>query len=226
MTKHGPRTALRLRRYWMVVGLLMFVFTILFVVVEALGVPLLSDPAPWLDQGGVPAAVLGVGLLIADVFLPVPSSLVMIAHGALFGVLMGTALSLVGSIGAALLGVAIGRRGGGLLDRFVTTEERALADRLLARWGLLAIVITRPVPILAETVALLAGAARLPVGPVAFAAAAGALPGALLYALAGAISTRFHNTVLMFALVLLIAALFWLIGHRIEQRLRERVDAL
>jgi len=38
----------------------------LFFIVEAFGVPLLSDPTPWMKHGGVLAAGLGVGLLIAD----------------------------------------------------------------------------------------------------------------------------------------------------------------
>src|SRR6185436_4502816 len=104
-------------------------------------------PTPWLSHGGVFAAIFGVGLLIADVLLPVPSSLVMVAHGALCGVALGTFLSLLGSVGAALFGFAIGRRGGKLLERVVTQEERARADKLLARWGALAIVVTRPVPL-------------------------------------------------------------------------------
>src|SRR6185436_9370770 len=136
-------------------------FLMLFFIIEALGVPLLVDPTPWLSHGGVFAAIFGVGLLIADVVLPVPSSLVMVAHGALFGVAMGTFLSLLGSVGAALFGFALGRRGGRVLERLVTPAERARADYLLARWGALAIIVTRPVPLLAETVAIMAGASRM-----------------------------------------------------------------
>src|ERR1051325_8864098 len=127
-------------------------FLILFFAVEALGVSLLSDPTPWMKHGGLLAASLGVGLLVADVLLPVPSSLVMVAHGALFGVALGTLLSLLGSIGAALFGFAIGRRGGKLLERAVTSADRARANKMLARWGTLAVIVTRPVPLLAETV--------------------------------------------------------------------------
>jgi uncharacterized membrane protein YdjX (TVP38/TMEM64 family) len=115
--------------------------------VEALGIPLLTDPTPWMQHRGVLAAVVGVTLLIADVLLPVPSSLVMVAHGALFGVVLGTLLSLLGSIGAALFGFAIGRRGGKLLERVVTPAERVRADKMLARWGTLAVIVTRPVPL-------------------------------------------------------------------------------
>src|SRR5437763_10869108 len=144
-----------MKRYFLIVAGMMAFFLILFFVVEFLGIPLLTDPTPWMQHGGVLAASLGVGLLIADVLLPVPSSLVMVAHGALFGVVIGTLLSLLGSVGAALFGFAIGRRGGRLLTRVVSPEERARADYLLGRWGSLAIVVTRPIPVLAETVAIM-----------------------------------------------------------------------
>src|ERR1041385_1053005 len=124
-----------MKRYLLTVVALIGTFTILFVIVEALGVPVLSDPTPWMKHGGILAASIGVGLLIADVVLPVPSSIVMVAHGALFGVLWGTVLSLVGSVGAAMFGFAIGRRGGVLLERVVTQAERARASSILARWG-------------------------------------------------------------------------------------------
>lgn len=198
-------------------------FLVLFFVVEALGVPLLADPTPWMRHGGVAAAVLGVSLLIADVLLPVPSSLVMVAHGALFGVWIGTVLSLLGSVGAALFGFAIGRRGGKLLERIVSPEERARADQILARWGALAIVITRPIPLLAETVAIMAGASpSLSWGQMALAALVGSLPPALLYALTGAAVANFQSTALMFGVVLLVTGSFWLIGRLLEPYLNAR----
>ncbi len=203
----------RLTRYWAVTSLMLGLFLILFLLVEALGVPLLTDPSPWLERGGAIAALVGVGLLVADVALPVPSSLVMIAHGALFGVVVGTLLSLLGSVGAALVSFAVGRRGGPLLSRFVSTEERERADRLLSRWGALAIVVTRPVPLLAETVAILAGASPLGWGRTALAALAGSLPGALLYALTGALAASVQSGALVFGLVLFVAGLFWLVGR-------------
>src|SRR5258707_1040176 len=182
-----------MKRYVIIMGAMIAFFLILFLIVEALGVPLLTDPAPWLGHGGPVAAVVGVGLLIADVLLPVPSSLVMVAHGALFGVVGGTLLSLLGSVGAALFGFAIGRRGGSLLERLVTPSERARADDLLKRWGALAIIVTRPVPLLAETVAIIAGTSSLGWGRTTLAAIAGSLPPALLYAITGASVANLQN---------------------------------
>lgn len=204
-----------MRRYLMITGGVLAFFLCLFFLVEALGVPLLVDPAPWLNHGGVPAATLGVGLLVVDVLLPVPSSLVMVAHGSLFGVPGGTLLSLLGSTGAALSGFWIGRRGGGFLERLVTREERARANLLLDRWGTLAIIVTRPIPLLAETVAIMAGASPLGWGRAALAALAGSLPPALLYALTGAAVANFQSTSLMFAFVLLVTGIFWMVGRRV-----------
>jgi len=203
-------------------GVMIASFMLLFILAEASGLPLLTDPTPWMGRGGALAASLGVGLLVADVLLPVPSSLVMVAHGALFGVAAGTALSLAGSLGATLFGFAIGRRGGRVMERLVTPEERERADRLLRRWGALAIIVTRPVPLLAETVAIMAGTSSLGWWTVAGAALAGSLPPALLYAITGASVANLQNTTLVFGLVILIAAAFWAFGRWAEPYLGRR----
>ncbi|HVR96787.1 MAG TPA: VTT domain-containing protein [Thermoanaerobaculia bacterium] len=205
-----------MKRFWLLTGMMMAVFLALFGLAEALHVPLLTDPSPWLSRNHAAAALAGFGLLVGDVVLPVPSSLVMMAHGALFGVAGGTLLSLAGALGAGLFGFAIGRRGGPLYTRLVPEEERRRADALLREWGDLAIVVTRPIPILAETVAILAGASPLGWGRMTAATLAGSLPAALIYALTGAAAARLDNVALIFSLVLLVAGLFWVIGRRLR----------
>ena len=215
-----------MKRYLLIAVALIVCFTILFVIVEALHVPLLSDPTPWMKHGGVLAASVGVGLLIADVVLPVPSSLVMVAHGALFGVWWGTTLSLLGSLGAAVFAFAIGRRGGRLMERVVTPAERARAGNVLARWGTLAIIVTRPVPLLAETVAIMAGATSMTWRSLMVASVAGSLPPALLYALTGAAVANVQHTALMFGVVMLIAGLFWFAGKGFPAKAQRRKETL
>ncbi len=207
-------------RYWLFAGLVLALLLGLFAVVEALHVPLLTDPSPWLESGGPIAAVLGVGLLVGDVVLPVPSSLVMVANGAVFGFALGAALSLVGSVGATLVGFAIGRRGGPWAARLVPDAQRERAGQLVERWGALAIVVTRPLPLLADTAAILAGASPLGWGRAALASVLGSLPGALLYALAGATAASTGSLLLAFALAILFAGLLWLLG-----RWGERISA-
>jgi uncharacterized membrane protein YdjX (TVP38/TMEM64 family) len=162
------------------------VITLVFLVVDLLGIQVLVDPSPWMGRADVLAAAVGVGLLVGDVVLPVPSSLVMIANGALFGIAIGAALSFAGSRAGALIGFAIGRRGEVVVARFVAPDARARADRILERWGPLAIVLTRPLPILAETTIILAGASRLGWTKATIAMVIGILPIAILYAVIGA----------------------------------------
>ena len=90
-----------MKRYVTAAGLVLTGLLALFLIVEALDVPLLMDPTPWLERGGPVAALVGVLLLTVDVLLPGPLNVVMLANGALFGVAGGTLLSLVGSMGAA-----------------------------------------------------------------------------------------------------------------------------
>jgi uncharacterized membrane protein YdjX (TVP38/TMEM64 family) len=204
-----------MKRYWILTGIILAFFLAAFLAASAFHVHFLEDPTGWMKgKGGPLAAVAGVGLLVADVFLPVPSSLVMIAHGALFGVWIGSALSLAGSVGATLFGFWIGRRGGRTLERLVSHEEKLKADALLARWGALAILVTRPLPLLAETVAILAGASAMGWGKAALAGFLGCIPMAILYALTGATATGLGSDFLMFGLVILIAAIFWFAGKK------------
>jgi uncharacterized membrane protein YdjX (TVP38/TMEM64 family) len=201
-------------RYLLLVTGLMAAFLVAFAVVAAAGVPVLDDPRPWLAGGGAPAATLGVGLLVADVVLPVPSSLVMLANGALFGVVLGTVLSTVGGLGPTAAGYWLGRWGGSRLpDRVCPAAERERVAGFVRRWGVLAVIATRPVPILAETVAVVAGAERLGPWRTAAGALAGTLPAAALYAAAGAAGVAGPAGIVAFAAALVISVLLWSAGR-------------
>jgi uncharacterized membrane protein YdjX (TVP38/TMEM64 family) len=201
------------RGYGLVVAVLAGTSLALFALAEAAGVPLLTDPLPTLRAAGALAALIGIGLLVADVVLPVPASLVMLAQGALFGLLPGAALSLLGGVGATLVGFGLGRRGRGLVTAVTTPAQRLRADRLLARWGALAVLVTRPVPVLAETVAVLAGTSPMRWPVAALAGAAGTAVPALLYAGAGAAAAGAVDGALVFGLVIVLAAVLGLAGH-------------
>ncbi|HEU0165916.1 MAG TPA: VTT domain-containing protein [Thermomicrobiales bacterium] len=207
-----------IRRYALIaLGIAIFVLAS-FLLVEALHIPLLVDPSNHLEKGGFGAAALGVGLLIVDVVLPVPSSLVMTAQGALFGIVVGTILSMIGSIGAAMVGYGIGRKSTRLIARFVTPEEQAQSNRLINRWGPLALIVTRPVPVLAETTAIMAGTSSLTWRQVLIGVTIGAFPASLIYAIAGAYATSVASGLLVFVLVIVLAGAFWAIGWYIEKR--------
>lgn len=171
-----------------------------------------------MQRQSVSVALLGILGLAVDVLLPVPSSLIMIANGALFGVWLGTLLSLTGSFTAAIIGFVLGRQSKSLLiNRFIPPEQMAAANRLFSRWGILAIIVTRPIPLLAETTVIAAGASQLTFKQILSAVIAGSIPASVLYALTGATAVSTNSTILSFGLVLLVAALFWWIGSRSRQ---------
>ena len=141
----------------------------------------------------------------------------MIAHGVLFSIWWGTLLSWAGSVGATLVGFAIGRRGGKLMDRCLSRQEKERADVLLRRWGGLAIIVTRPVPVLAETTAIIAGSTAMSWRVTVISAVTGSLPPALVYAVVGAKATSLNEGLLVFFLGVLLAGLFWLASRRVLQ---------
>lgn len=182
-----------------------------FGLVERFGPPLLSEDF-WASGGLAPwAAAVAVALLLADVVLPVPSSVVMIFLGAVLGWPAGAGLSWVATAGSAMIAFGLGRRLG----------RRALApealDRRLRSHGILVIALTRPLPVLAETTAVAAGMTRSMTGRrMLIGAVAGTLPPAVLFAAAGA-SAHGSYGMLLIALCVLLDAGVWL-GERAYRR--------
>lgn len=207
------RISLKFNRYWLLIGGVAAFLLAVYFVAEVLRVPFLSG-APDLPHAAYAAALLGIGLLTADAMLPVPSSLVMTALGVLFGLLVGTLLALIGSILGFVLAFWLGSRSSPFVRRLLTQEEMSRADRRLQKWGILAIIITRPVPILAETTAIVAGASRLPFGGSLLAAVAGLLPVCLAYAWAGSRARGFGAVAIIFLALICPAAIIWAIHKR------------
>lgn len=210
---------LRLSRYWAVAGGLAALSLTAFVVVSAFGASVLTDPQRSLD--GPLAAFLGVALLVADSVLPVAASVVMVSLGALYGPVGGIALALLGRLGCFLAGFAVGRGAGGRLLRAVPATQRERAAELLARRGAFAIVVTRPLPILGDTIAILSGASRMSWRRGAVAATVGSVPEAVAYSLAGARAASSTGGAVVWAVFILVAGAFWLTAGRaahLEQR--------
>lgn len=203
-----------MRRLLLVGTLLAGAFLALWAVLVAAGVKWVEEAPATLAGGGGLGAGVGVGLLALDVLLPVPSSVVMVVLGKLYGFALGAGLALVGSLASAVLAWCLGRRGERWLERALTPEERAAADAWLARHGAFALALTRPVPILAETFALLAGARGMPLARVVPAAILGILPAVLLYAWAGSAGRDAVEDALLFSLTLLVSGALWLVGRR------------
>lgn len=179
-----------MRRYWTLVACVAGVLLLAFVVVEAVGVPLLVDPREALTGRAAAAGLIGIALLVADIALPVPSSVVMVALGAELGPVLGSVCAVFGTAAAGWLAFGVGRVAGPSLLARIPADERARADELLARWGVVALLATRPVPVLAETAALAAGASPMRAGRAAWTVAVGSVPVGVVYAVAGSVGAE------------------------------------
>lgn len=143
--------------------------------------------ADWLDPPPPPPllAVAEVGILAADIVLPVPSSLVATLGGASLGVVAGTACAWMGMTVGALAGWLLGRAGGGRAAAALGGAPGTTGENRKHRFGPLVVVITRPLPILAEATALLAGATGMTCRAFLAAAAPANLAIAFAWSLAG-----------------------------------------
>ncbi|MFM9961113.1 MAG: TVP38/TMEM64 family protein [Planctomycetaceae bacterium] len=117
-----------------------------------------------LHEPSSPSVVMGwvIGLLAADMFLPVPSSAVITYAGGVLGVVAGTLTSWIGLSLGAVGGFGLARLfGESIARRFSESEDIARMSRFTQQYGATALVLTRALPILAEACVLMLGAGRL-----------------------------------------------------------------
>ena len=113
---------------------------------------------------GVAAGVLG-GLLASDILFPIPSSIVSTACGLFLGVTLGALTSLVGMVISCGLGYWLGRIcGRPVAVKLVGEKDLTNFEGFSKKYGLWALVLARPVPVLAEVSVLFAGVSRMSFG--------------------------------------------------------------
>lgn len=172
---------------------------------NALGISLEPWARSWMANAGPAGAATVIGLLAADVFIPVPSSIIMVLSGAAFGVWWGALLAFIGSITGEWLGFELARRyGSAWASRWVgDAREVARMNAMLARHGGAAVAVTRPLPVVMETMSLIAGVSTMTRRTFLVASAIGTAPIVVVYAYAGAMSRETGS--LVPAIVILIA---------------------
>lgn len=119
--------------------------------------------AAWVQQDWSPTARFWLIILVlsVDIVLPIPSSGVSTYAGGTLGFAGGTAASWVGMMLGAVIGFAAARLlGRPFAERFGGADVARLKD-VTTRYGDAALVLTRPLPVLAEACVLLTGISRL-----------------------------------------------------------------
>jgi uncharacterized membrane protein YdjX (TVP38/TMEM64 family) len=206
-------------RHWslIVLAIALLVIVIAQLVDRTMGESLVSGIERVLSRPSPGAALAVFGLLAVDVLLPVPSSLVMILSGAVFGVVAGAILAFCGSLAGNFLGFEISRRYGSVVAArlFGATDlELSKMRGTVARYGTLAILLSRPLPVVMETLSIAAGLADMKRSAFLSASILGTLPICFVYAYAGAFSLRGGSIVPALVAAVTIPALAWVLWRR------------
>lgn len=147
------------------------------------------------------AWLVGIALLLADLLLPIPGTIVMSALGAVYGVWLGGFIAAMGSMLAGMSGYGIGRFfNEGTAKRWLGERDFEKGKSLFRRGGAWVVAMSRALPILPEVLACLAGLLRMPFGKFVIALACGSVPMGFLFAWIGALGTDYPGLGLGFSL--------------------------
>ncbi len=150
-------------------------------------------------------------VLASDIFLPVPSSIVMFTNGYVLGTGYGTIISLLALSAGACVGYYLGKFTS--LGLKSSTNEKA--NDIIAAYGPLSILVTRGIPILSETICIICGFNKMPFKKYLLYNIIGYLPLCLLYAICGSIGYDKNIFLISFGCSVFIAAIFWFFGRKL-----------
>lgn len=164
----------------------------------------------WLKDFGSFAWLVAIGLLIADLALPVPSAAVMGALGIVYGPVLGGLIATTGSVCSGLIGYGVCRRYGRPVARWFG-GEKVLADgeTLFAGAGGWIVVLSRWLPVFSEVIACVAGLARMAFKTFLVALLCGSVPLGFVFAAIGHAGQ--DRPVLTLALCAVLPIVFWLL---------------
>lgn len=153
-------------------------------------------------------SILGA-LLVLDIVLPIPSSLVSTSAGLFLGFGKGAFASWAGMSLGCFIGYGLGRSVAGRpIQRLVKEKEHAAVSNLFAQHGIWTIALCRAVPVLAEASVLLAGMFRMPFRQFVLLTLLSNLGPSLIYAGVGAFALKLHSFLFAFAGAMLLPLLF------------------
>lgn len=139
-------------------------------------------------------------LLSIDIVAPVPSSIVSTAGGYFLGFIGGTLISLTGMTVSCLIGYWIGARfGRPAALRLTDTKEISRFESLQKKYGDWILIISRSVPLLAETSVLFAGIGRMKISRFISMVTISNLGISMVYAAVGAYSAHINSFLFVFA---------------------------
>jgi uncharacterized membrane protein YdjX (TVP38/TMEM64 family) len=166
-----------------------------------------------LQSYGAWAWAVGIGLIVSDLILPVPSTAVIAGLAMIYGPVLGGLLGGIGSLLAGLVAYGGCRLLGPKAARFLLGDTSlGKLQQFFAVYGLWAIALSRWMPLLPEALCCLAGLARMRFLPFLAALACGSFIMGFVFAFLG--QAYIDQPAVGLILSALIPLAIWPIVHR------------
>lgn len=177
----------------------------------------LEGTRQWMEGYGAWAWAAGIVLLVADIVLPVPSTVVMSALGWMYGWWMGGLIAAAGSMLSGVVAYAACRWLGRGAARWIAGEEGLRrGEEIFEQRGGWLVALSRWMPVLPEAVACLAGLSRMNARVFFSALACGSLPTGFAFAAIGHLGQSEPGWAM--ALSCIVPVLLWLGAARFLKR--------
>ena len=161
-----------------------------------------SEFTAWIASARSYAWAVAIGLLVGDLFLPIPASAVVATVGVIYGTFWGGVIGATGSFLAGLVAYALARLAGRRASRFLANEqEMADLQHFFDTWGVSGIIASRAMPVVPEVLTFMAGLGRMHLGRFMLSLAVGAIPMGFLLAWAGSATGTSSTLLLVLTLV-------------------------
>jgi uncharacterized membrane protein YdjX (TVP38/TMEM64 family) len=177
----------------------------------------LEGTREWMQKFGDWAWAAGVLLLVADIVLPIPSTVVMSAIGRVYGWMLGGLVCVCGSMLSGIVAYAACRWfGHGAAAWIAGQEGLKKMEALFARHGGWLVAASRWTPVLPEAVACLAGIAQMRWRVFLPALACGSVPLGFAFAAIGHLGQDEPGWAV--ALSALTPLMLWILASRMMKR--------
>jgi uncharacterized membrane protein YdjX (TVP38/TMEM64 family) len=177
----------------------------------------LEGARAWMEQYGRWAWLAGIALLVADIVLPIPSTVVMSAVGWMYGWWWGGLICTAGSMLSGIVAYVMCRILGRPAAKWIAGEDGlARGEELFAKGGGWLVALSRWTPVLPEAVACLAGIVRMPWRTFILALTCGSLPLGFAFAAIGQVGQDSPALALLLSGAL--PVLLWLIAGRLLKK--------
>jgi len=126
-------------------------------------------------------------MAIQGLIVPIPSEIVLLATGIIWGLFGGGIMGIIGSMAAALLCFYISKKGGRpLVKKFVGEKAIDLADNFIHKYGMGAIIIARFLPFIAfDPISYTSGLVDMDIKKYSIGTFIGSIPRAFFYSWLG-----------------------------------------